>query len=232
MKSRKMNNKKNKTKKQRKMRFFAGGPKDYDLSRMEEGRIKGEIEKEREREREKEREREREREREYILDDMEDGKLPKNYLLNEIEREKEEDEKNKRIKLANIPFSAFAKKTETEKKIDSFRNWKDTQNSKYLNTVKNNEQYLKYNPESLRERESGKSITIYATIDPETGEPFNSHKDPDIRPINLHGENIEKGDDYGFYAHDFDGGKTKRKRNKRKRNNKTKRTRSSTPSRK
>lgn len=201
------------------MRFFAGGTTDSDLSRMEEGRIKGEAEES--------------DKREYILDDMEQGKLPKNYLLNEIEQEKEEDEKNKRIKLANIPFSAFAQKMETEKKIDSFRNWKDTQNLKYLNTVKNNNQYLKNNPESLRERESGKSITIYASIDPETGEPLTSNKDPDIRPINLHGENIEKSDDYGFYAHDFDGGKRKtQKKNKRKRNNKTKRTRSSTPSRK
>ena len=106
------------------MRFFAGGTTDSDLSRMEEGRIKGEAEES--------------DKREYILDDMEQGKLPKNYLLNEIEQEKEEDEKNKRIKLANIPFSAFAQKMETEKKIDSFRNWKDTQNLKYLNTVKNN----------------------------------------------------------------------------------------------
>lgn len=233
IKSIKIRNKKNKTKtkkqKQRKSRFFAGGPKeDDDLSRMEEGRIKGK------REDEDDDEDEESGKKEYILDDMEQGKLPQNYLLKEIKREREKEEKNKRIKLANIPLSAFAQKTEKEKKIDAFHEWKAAQNLKYLNVVKNNEQYLKYNPtESLRERESAKPVTVYATIDPETGEPINSHKDPDIRPLNLHGEHPGKNDDYGFYAHDFDGGKTKRKRkrkrNKRQRKNKTRR---SIPSRK
>lgn len=189
---------------------------------MEEGRIKGE-----------EKEKEKEEIEEYILDDMEEGQLSPDYLFKKMQRKREKEERRK-MELANIPFSAFAQKTGTEKEIDAFHKSKAAQNLKYLNVVKNNEQYLKYNPtESLRERESVKPVTVYATIDPETGEPFVSHKDPDIRPLNLHGERLEEKNGYGFYAHDFDGGKRKtQKKNKRKRNNKTKRTRSSTPSRK
>ena len=135
------------------------------------------------------------------------------------------------MELANISFSAFAKKTETEKEIDAFHKRKAAQNLKYLNVVKNNEQYLKNNPvESLRDRESGKPVTVYATIDPETGEPVVSHKDPDIRPLNLHGENLEKNEQWGQFGHDFDGGKKKTKKNKIQRR-KT-RTRRSIPFRK
>lgn len=148
----------------------------------------------------------------------------------EGERKREEEEKMKRIKNANIPFSAFAKKTETEKEIDAFHRRKAVQNLKYLDAVKNNDQYLKNNPESLRQRESGHSVTVYATIDPETGEPVASHKDPNIKPLNLHGERLEENEDWGQFGHDFDGGKKKTKKNKLQRR-KT-RTRRSIPFRK
>ena len=227
MKSRKIHNKKNKTKtkkqKQRKSRFFAGGPKeDYELSQMEEGRIKGE--------REGEREGEEEEKEEYILDDMEEGQLSPDYLLKKMQRKREKEERRRKMELANIPFSAFAQKTETEKEIDAFHRRKAVQNLKYLDAVKNNEQYLKYNPaESLREREAGHYDTVSAPIDPATGEPFVSHNDPDIRPLNLHGERLEENEDWGQIGHNFEGGKTKRNRNKRQRKRKTRR---SNPSRK